>query len=272
MRPSLTQAWWFLNDRLYPRLQPLSQEETERQKALTEAEMAACTQRVAALGENETTLAAYLTECTRLLNDEADVRRGIDGRLTSIVGLSSIAGTIVFGSVLAEAAGKLSAEALPIRLILALGAFYLTLQICCAILASVRGLERRDYSTETLSGILPSPDELQPAYFRRQITGCAERLEDDRRQRKAKVEQMALAHCATKNFVGGLILLALLATCFALTAKNQDEDLIHTLKQDRALYDVLRGPQGPKGEPGPQGPSAKPEPDRKQSSPTSDKR
>jgi len=103
------------------------------------------------------------------------------------------------------------------------------------------------------SDILPSPDETRPAYLRRQITERAERLEDHRRQRNAKVEQMALAHCAMKNLVGGLILVAVLGTYLAVTAKNQDENLLRTLKQDRVLYEMRRDPQSTKGDPGPPG-------------------
>jgi len=143
MRPSVKQAWWFFSDRLYPRLQPLSEEQTERENRLAETETAKRKERVSALPDDETVLAAYLGECARLLKEEENTRRGIEGRLTSIIGLCSIAGTIVFGVILAQTTANLHVQTTSFRLVLAIGALYLTLQVCCAILASVRGLERR---------------------------------------------------------------------------------------------------------------------------------
>jgi hypothetical protein len=108
------------------------------------------------------------------------------------------------------------------------------------ILASVRGLERRPYIAQNPSGILPLPNEVRPVYLRRQIRMCAARLADDRIQNNEKVNQMALAHCATKNFLGGLVALAVLGTCFAMTVKNPSEDLIQTLRKNHDLYELHR--------------------------------
>ncbi|MGC1685729.1 MAG: hypothetical protein WA734_08930, partial [Candidatus Acidiferrales bacterium] len=235
-------------------LQPLSKDEADRQRRLAETETEACTEKVAALPEDANVLVAYLKECTRLLNEEADVRHSVEGRLTNIVGLSSIAGSIVFGVIYTEATGNLHAQTTATQTLLALSALYLTLQICCAVFASIVGLKRRNYHTEMASDVLPSLGETHLAYLRRQITASAERLDDHRRQTTAKVSQMGVAHCAMENFVGGLILLALFGTCFALRAKKQDTDILNTLKHDRALYEFLRGPQGPKGDIGPEGP------------------
>jgi len=253
MNARLTKLWWFVNDRVYPRLRRFSATESERERALAQTEQEQYLAQIAGLPDDEHVLAEQLEACVKLLDEEEAARRGVEARLTSIVGLSSIAGTIVFSGILALATGTLRADTIVLRSVMALGALYLALQICWAILASVRGLERRPYIAQNPSVILPLPNEVRPVYLRRQIRMCAARLADDRLQNNEKVNQMALAHCATKNFLGGLVALAVLGTCFAMTVKNPSEDLIQTLRKNHDLNELLRGPQGPKGDPGPPG-------------------
>lgn len=160
MNARLTKLWWFVNDRVYPRLRRFSTAESERERALAQTEQEQYLAQIAGLPDDEHVLAEQLEACVKLLDEEEAARRGVEARLTSIVGLSSIAGTIVFSGILALATGTLRADTIVLRSVMALGALYLALQICWAILASVRGLERRPYIAQNPSGILPLPNEV----------------------------------------------------------------------------------------------------------------
>jgi hypothetical protein len=138
---------------------------------------------------------------------------------------------------------------------MAIGPLYLVLQICRAVQASLCGLERRGYLAARASDVLPSSHETHPLWLRRQINLHTRRLGDVRSSSKKKVDQMALAQRAMRNFVGGLTLLAVIGTGFAFIARNPNDGLIQTLRKNYALYEMLRGPQGPKGDPGLPGPA-----------------
>jgi hypothetical protein len=248
---------WFLIDRIFPLSKPFTEQEARREQEFAENEQKESDVRVAALPDDAALVSAYLAQCTALLDEEDDRRRGVEGRLTSILGLSSIAGTIVFGGILAQASGTVGSQTITFRVVMALGALYLALQICSAIFAAIRGLERRGYQTATISGIVLLPAVAHLYHLRGQITDCANRLADHRAQNNRKVDEMANAHCAMKNFVGGLILLALFGTYYAIRAKPTN-NVIQTLKTNHELNELLRGPQGPKGDRGPAGPAAMP--------------
>lgn len=248
---------WFVSDRFYPRLRPLSKEASDREKELASDERSRCEEQIKSLPDDEDVVAKYLAECDVLLENEESKRLNVEARLTNLVGLSSITGTIVFGVILGLATGTLRVTGTILKCVIAVGALYLVLQICWAILASIRGLGRRGYVALNTSFVLPLQNEARSIYLRRQITMRGEKLADDRLQNSEKVNQMALAHCATKNFLWALVLFALIGTWFAATLKNPSDDLIQRIRQDHELYEMLRGPQGPKGDPGPPGPEGK---------------
>jgi hypothetical protein len=256
---SLGEIWWFISDRIWPRLPPLDQEAVDREKKKACDEQSRCDEQIQALPEDEATVAKYLAECAALLEHEEERRRGVEARLTNFLGLSTIAGTIVVGGILALAAGTLHAGT-TLRRVMAIGSLYLVLQICGAIRASIQGLSRRNYIAQNGSDVLPLKGEAHITYLRRQVDACTKRILDDRVQNDEKVSQMALAHRATQNFLGGLVLFALVGTYFAWTAKNTTDDVIQKLREDHELNERLRGPQGPKGDTGPQGPKGDPGP------------
>jgi hypothetical protein len=261
MNSKLSKLKWFLRDCVYPQIEPLSGEASDGQTTIEDQEKEKYVEQIVALSINNDTLVQCLTACAELLDQDEEIRRSIEARLTSTLGLASIAGTIVFGGTLALASGALHVEMLTLRVLMALGSLYLVLQICWAVLASIRGLARRNYIAMNPSDVLPSGDEAQTEYVRRQIALCARRIQDYRSHNRSKVDQMAVAQRALVNFVGGLAVLALLGTSFALASRNTGDQVIQTLKQNHELYEMLRGPQGPqgpKGDPGPLSPSAAP--------------
>jgi len=244
---------WLLIDLIFPVATPFTEQEAKREQELAEQEKQECETKAAALPDDTTVVTAYLSQCTALLSAEDERRRSVEGRLTSILGLSSIAGTIVFGGILAQASGTLGWQKAFLRDAMAVGALYLALQICSAILAAIRGLGRRGYSSVAASNILPVPKATSLDHLRTQVANYAKLLVDHRLQNNEKVSHMATAHRAMTNFFVALVIVACLGSYFAFTA-SPTNNLIQTLKTNHELNDLLRGPQGPKGDPGPPGP------------------
>lgn len=267
MSAQLKQSWWRIRDWVFPRLDPLSEEEAARQSALAEDERKKIDEQIKTFADEDDILTQYAGVCARLLDEAEDTRRSVETRLTTIIGLSSIAGTIVFGGTLATVTGTLQVSSFLLRLFMSVGALYLVVQIGLAVRASLRGLERRGYIAAQASEVVPSTGETRSAYLRRQISLSIRRLADVRSHNNDKVSQMALAHCAMRNFVTGLMLLAAIGTGFAIPMKNPTDNLIQTLEQNKALYEMLRGPEGPKGDPGPTGPAGPVAEPKLQSSP-----
>src|SRR5205823_4398719 len=143
---------WCLLDRVFPVVQPHSAGE---QKAVTARRVDYQKEwdaRTAALPAKEEALAPYFAGCKIALDDERQRQQSVDARLTTISGLSSIAGTIVFGTMLTNMPSTPSM----LSWLMLLALWYLILQLVCAILAGVRGLERRAYDATPYVELLPS--------------------------------------------------------------------------------------------------------------------
>jgi hypothetical protein len=248
----LVDALWFLLDRIFPTVRQLSKAQLADQIRQDQDEVTDRRARIAALPNTPETLRQYLDDSIRLLEEDKDRRQSIDSRLTSIMGLSSIAGTVVFGGIIAQVTGTFHAPSSVFRWEMAFGAFYLTLQLCSAISASVRGLSSRPYWVETSAQVLPSKNEPTLDYYGRRIDWFLDALVDTRNQNNSKLTQMRVAYCAIRNFLVALLLIALLAAGFAVR-RQQSSDLIETLQKSYELHEMLRGPQGPVGPTGPRG-------------------
>ena len=124
---------WFVSDRFYPRLRPLSKEASDREKELASDERSRCEEQIKSLPDDEDVVAKYLAECDALLENEESKRLNVEARLANLVGLSSITGTIVFGVILGLATGTLRVTGTILKCVIAVGALYLVLQICWAI-------------------------------------------------------------------------------------------------------------------------------------------
>lgn len=250
----LTDVLYFILDFLFPWPQPQHSDDLTREREHAATAREAYERIIENLPSDCEQLREYLSSCKDLLAAENERRQGVDARLTSIVGLSTIAGTIVLGSMLAQPPSLRHGL---LGWLLAIGPLYLAVQVCSAILAAVLGLGRRGYLAMTPTDILPEKDEGPTAQLRRQITNCIHILDDDRIQNSAKVTQMAVAHRAMLNFLGGLLVLAMLGAWHTITANPRDE-LVERLRQDHVLWELVRGPQGPKGDAGIQGPPGTP--------------
>lgn len=242
----------FLVDLVFPLAEPFSKAELQAEEKRKRDELTQGSEQITALPKDPLILGGYLDTCLKLLEGEQDRRQGVESRLTTVMGLCSIAATLVFGGIVAQATGTAHFQSPVLRWGMALGALYLALQLCSAILAAVRGLARRSYHAESSEVVLPKTGEEQADHLKRRMQWCLQTLADDQGQNNAKVTQMAVAHRAITNFLGGLILVALLGVGYAVR-QNPGDDTIQMLQRNRQLMDMLRGPQGPAGPQGPKG-------------------
>jgi hypothetical protein len=249
MKGALHRTLWRLLDRVFPIAQPHSAEEQKADSERRTDQQKEWEARTSALPAQEESLVRYFAACRTALDDERQRQQGADARLTTIIGLSSIAGTVVFGTMLTTM--PRTPSVLSWLMLLSLG--YLILQLVCAMLAGVRGLERRAYDTMPCTDLLPSGNEASTDYCRRQIQQFFAILVQNQDQNNAKMTQMAVAHCAMKNFIGGLMIFAVLAGIHHVVERPSNE-LVNRLKTDHVLRELLRGPQGQPGPAGPKGP------------------
>lgn len=245
---------WLIQDLILPHDETVSEEHIQehlRRRSTEAEELLACDQ----------ALTDSVAECGKLLEAEDSRRQSVDGRLATIVGLSSIAGTILFGGMWAAATGTLHSDNRAIIWAMAGGGIYLALQIGRAVLAAVEGLSRRDYGALGPSDVLQHQGEDQSSFARRRARKCLDLLADHQLQNNEKITKMALAHRALQNFMVALILLSFLGGWSAVTAPARGQDqLIENLKRDQRVIELLRGPQGPQGPKGDPGTPAPPTP------------
>ncbi len=211
-----TPTWTDLTDYVYPRLAGSNRARAVRAKRHWRKLAAADRRSVEQLASNEEQLRAYVQAVDKVLEREQSRKQSVEGRLTSIVGLTSLAATVVIGSLLALAAGTLPIEPGWAIWVLALGSLYLVLQLFVALNAAVKGLSRADYVEDTAAGLFGSHRSAASVRLREQIERKLSQLSTYRQNGDARVSQMAVAHRAFKNFLGALLLLAIAATLIAV--------------------------------------------------------
>ena len=271
-RASIGVTDWF-----WPSLAPFSLEEEQTEKSKRARRLSNDLDQVKSMqGRTNDELAAGVAECRALFEAESEHRRSVETRLTSIVNLASVAAAVTLGIITIGLGKEESLRPASVRGLAALLSLYVVMQLVRAIRAAVQGVERRSYPDFDGTDILPAPNEGQADHARRLMRTLLEGVHDCRTVNMDKVERMALAHCAFRNFLWGVGLLAALLTLTSLRSPQRgstDEDIIRRLRSDPQLIELLRGPKGalgpqgspgetgPRGEkgtPGPQGPAGRP--------------
>lgn len=248
--------WRDCLDVIYPTAAPLAPDNAERvAKRLQD--------HIAAIPTDPKLLAESTEAIEALLKNEMARRQGVEARLTSIMGLSSIAGAIIFGFLIGTS-GASYIQNRSLRIVMTLGAFYLAAQVCRAMYMALQGLSRKSYYSLDPLDVCARPEETNLAYKTRRAKELLEVLSDHQVVNNGKVTQMAVAHCAMRNFLWGLLIFAAVSSVAAIASKPNDA-LLKNLKKDGELIEMLRGPRGPQGVPGPegkQGPQGPPRPSR----------
>lgn len=210
------------------------------------------TTKIQAIPSDEAALKKYTQTYHTFLEAEEKRRDGVEARLTNIMGLASIAGTIVFGTIVAQLAGTLRISSTALRLGIALGSLYLVMQICSAILRAIAGLSRRSYTALQPADLLEEGSD-QSSHFHDLAVEYLRTLTNHRFENDKKVTSMAVAHRAMQQFMWALLVFAILGTYFAIRPQPPQDDLVQTLKKNHELQELLRGPTGPPGPIGPKG-------------------
>jgi hypothetical protein len=242
----------FIRDLFWPLPDPPPSDYVKNKAAELAAKIGSIPSDGAALEEWKTTYANFL--------EAEDARRqSVEGRLTNVMGLASIAGTIVFGTIIAQMAGSVHIPPGFPRWIIAIGSLYLVMQICSAIFAAVGGLSRQGYVTLTAADFLAEQGVDKTPHLRGLVTKQLNALANHQSQNDAKVTWMATAHRAMEQFLCSLLAFALIGTYFAINAPPPaHDDLVENLKKNHELQELIRGPVGPSGPPGQPGPKGDP--------------
>jgi hypothetical protein len=210
-------SWQILydfRDWVFPHPQPLSADETKKQKSSESAALEDWSIRTENLPNDTSTLAEYLNSCTSALSRERDRAVSADSRLTTIVGLSSIAVSVVFGVIISERPPSSGC----LGMMIFLTPVYLVLQLVSAMFAGTKGLGRRSYRQGSAVDLLPS-NETRSKHLRRQIADFYGILAQHQEQNNKKITQMAVAHRALKNFVWGILLLTVIGATANFTVR-----------------------------------------------------
>jgi hypothetical protein len=203
---------------------------------------------------------------------EEDRRRAAEGRLTAILGLSSISTALVFGFVTSAFEKGLANHGGGTHYV-ALGlAAYAILQLVFAVRSAVKGLRARVYVVVSGSDYLPSAGERREEQLRRAIKTYSESIITHEDRNSEKYEELDRAHRALENFlvaVLGIVVTIGLEVVFAIGPRSVEDRILERLRGDVSVTEHLRGPKGdagptgppgPQGERGPAGPACEPEP------------
>jgi len=189
----------------------------------------------------------------KLLADESERLKSVEGRLASILGLTSLTATLLISGTMALLSGSLADSSGTVRVLAALGAFYLSLQIICSTLAAVRGLARTTWLRPTIDDLVPDEaNDLTLTNRERALNAC-KRYQGADRNINTKVTQVAIAHTAIRNFAVGSVTIAFLGL-FAVLLQQPGNATANAIRKDTDLQKLLRGPVGPAGPTGPPGP------------------
>ena len=134
-------------------------------------------------------------------------------RLTSLLTTLTIA-ILVGASQLNEPDGNLERWLTGIAVVFIV---YAMLQLLCAVLATIRGLDAKPYLFQTTTGIQNQDKEPIDMYRRRQISVILHMIEQHDWTTDRKVDQIAIAHTALRNSTIPLAVLIIAASTLALS-------------------------------------------------------
>src|SRR5437016_2758796 len=95
----------FLVDLVFPLAEPLSKAELQAGEKRKWDELTQGSEQITALPKDPLILGGHVDTCLKLLEGEQDRRQGVESRLTTVMGLCSIAATLVFGGIVTQATG-----------------------------------------------------------------------------------------------------------------------------------------------------------------------
>lgn len=153
---------------------------------------------------------AALEGALRLFEAEQGRRKSIEGRLTTTLGFVALASTITISVLGLRATSVVFTDNLSLGALAVTLMFYMVVQLVRAGLAAIEGLRRRTYLEPDHDSYLKplAPIERQ----RHLASSYIECAFDYEAMNRIKVTWLAVAHRATKNFLGALVFLAFIAS------------------------------------------------------------
>jgi heme/copper-type cytochrome/quinol oxidase subunit 4 len=243
-------------DWVWPKIDPFTAQELEREKRKKEKRAAEETEAVAALaGRPEPELENAFEKSSELLDSERDRKTSIETRLAGVFAFSSVVIALsfnIFSNVVKDRVPGWWTYA-------ALAAWiYVVLQLVCAAWAAVQGLWRRGYSQPKPVETIPKQGEERAPFLLRQIGSTLWYLRDHEQVNNEKLTHMTVAHTAIRNFLVGVVLAVSLTLIALTTATGSDEQIVAKLRSNPKLIELLKGPKGDPGLAGPQGDPGRP--------------
>ena len=202
-----TVTWADLRDWLYPMVEPLSQEDEDREQRRQQERL----QLVEAHTDPEALAKSYADLC----EEEAERLKSVESRLGGVLGLASITSSLLIGGIFAILNGGLSDSSRGVRVFACATLLYLSLQIVSSTLAAIQGLKRASWISVSTDKYIGSPTVGPTEQQRLSALRNCERLLQMEENINKKVTQMAVAHTAIRNFASASVLIAVLG-CVAV--------------------------------------------------------
>jgi hypothetical protein len=233
-----------LRDWLYPTVEPLSEEEQDRQLQRQQDRL----QLVETHTEPEVLAKGYAELCV----EETERLKSVEARLGGILGLASITSSLLIGGIFAIVNGGLSDSSRSVRFFACAALVYLSLQIISSTLAAIRGLGRASWIGGSIEDYIDSSVAGPVEQHRQTALRNCQRLLQMEKNINAKVTQMAVAHTAIRNFASVSVLIAVLG-CFAVLLQQPGNAAAKAIRANPDLQKLLQGPPGPQGPQGSKG-------------------
>lgn len=160
----------------------------------------------------------------RSISREEDRMASVEERLRGLVSLAAVAAAVTVGIGVAQLRGDLTSSATGTGL--AVISVLAVIQLLCALLAAVKGLERRSFRRSQPEDLIPKQSEESIDRELRLVTISYNALIDLEEAANHKVEQMSVAYGALKNFVSFLLLASLLILVGQVLPDDRDHSSV----------------------------------------------
>lgn len=207
--------------------------------------------------DDDVALRAAADALQRSVEGERDRRSSVEARLTTVLGMVSVAASVAFGALTAVFNKGFQGVASVSAFVGVAVMLYAVLQLVNGLLAALRGLARTGYLEALPAEFLRRPTETTNQHLRRQMHHMVRARAQHAEANSRKVETMDVAHTALHHFVVAVLILSVfMAAAMIIPGRDApDRALIAKLRSDPALMELLRGPRGAPGAAGAQGPS-----------------
>lgn len=230
-----------LLDLVWPRATPFAPEQAEAIKARQEAWRATARSRIDALrtrpAPGSSTHSLHIIEATvrveALLAQERVHVQSVDARLLGMLGQTSVAAALIVAALTSKDLRALAPSSLRVALVLLL--LYMIVQLLVALRASLSGLERRGYLATKTPDEFPDTTQSDVDFAVQRLSEYTESLLEAKERTNEKVTQMAVAHCAFRNFLWAALVFSVALAIVAVRAVDAPDGVGKVISTTRHL-------------------------------------